>query len=92
MQDADINTADIPEKLNWSNAEIGKFYRPVKKLISLRVDADILDWFQARGAQYTPLINRALRIYIASQEALPAPLRRNKTATKKSVRKRASQK
>jgi uncharacterized protein (DUF4415 family) len=90
MRDDAIDTADIPEKLNWNNAEIGKFYRPVKKLISLRVDADILDWFQARGAQYTPLINRALRTYIAAQEATPTTLDRKKSATAKSVRKRAS--
>jgi hypothetical protein len=32
MRDDEISTADIPEKLNWSNAEIGKFYRPVRKL------------------------------------------------------------
>jgi hypothetical protein len=30
MRDDEISTADIPEKLNWSNAEIGKFYRPVQ--------------------------------------------------------------
>ena len=27
MKDEDIDFTDIPEKLNWSNAVVGKFYR-----------------------------------------------------------------
>jgi hypothetical protein len=28
MKDADIDFTDIPEKTDWSNAAVGKFYRP----------------------------------------------------------------
>lgn len=28
MKDADIDFTDIPEKADWSNALVGKFYRP----------------------------------------------------------------
>ena len=30
-KDADIDLTDMPEALNWSKAEIGKFYRAAKK-------------------------------------------------------------
>jgi len=30
MRDVDINTSDIPETGDWSGAERGRFYRPVK--------------------------------------------------------------
>jgi uncharacterized protein (DUF4415 family) len=42
----------------------GKFYRPVKKQVTLRLDADVLDWFKAQqgGARgYQTAINAALR-------------------------------
>lgn len=69
MTDDQINTSDIPEKLDWSNAEVGRFYKPIKTQISLRVDADVLDWFKAKTEQYTSLMNQALRAYITAAEA-----------------------
>lgn len=70
MTDDDIDFSDIPLKLDWSKAEIGKFYRPVKELVSLRVDADVLTWFknQANGKLYTALMNKALRMYVLAHE------------------------
>ena len=41
LSDEAINTTDIPEVINWHGALRGKFYRPVKKPISIRVDADV---------------------------------------------------
>lgn len=31
MKDEEIDLTDIPEKLDWSNAVVGKFYRPTKE-------------------------------------------------------------
>jgi uncharacterized protein (DUF4415 family) len=39
----------------------GRLYRPVKKPVTLRVDADVLMWFKAQGPGYQTRINRALR-------------------------------
>jgi uncharacterized protein (DUF4415 family) len=36
-------------------------YKPVKKPITLRLDADVLAWFQRGGRGYQTRINRALR-------------------------------
>lgn len=60
-------TDDMPEVRDWSGAKRGLFYRPVKQQITLRLDADIIDWFrthQPPGEGYQTSINRVLREYI----------------------------
>ncbi|PYX59085.1 MAG: hypothetical protein DMG73_09420 [Acidobacteria bacterium] len=42
-------------------AEIGELYRPIKKPVTLRLDADVLAWFKKQGRGYQTRINRALR-------------------------------
>jgi len=42
----------------------GAFYRPVKRPLSLRVDADVIDWFQRQGQGYQTRMNSALREYV----------------------------
>jgi uncharacterized protein (DUF4415 family) len=37
------------------------YYRPIKKPVTLRLDADVLAWFQRQGRGYQTRINRALR-------------------------------
>jgi uncharacterized protein (DUF4415 family) len=66
MPDEDIDFSDIPPLSEdfWKNAVRGKFYRPNKKQVTLRLDADLIDWFKARqgGARgYQTAINAALR-------------------------------
>lgn len=70
MSDDDIDLSDMPEKLDWSNAERGRFYRPVKQQLTLRVDADVVHWFKTHGQAggYQTRINQALRDYVAAQE------------------------
>ena len=55
------NTDDIPEAPteNWDH--VRRFYRPRKEAISLRLDADVLDWLRRRNERYQPEINRILR-------------------------------
>jgi uncharacterized protein (DUF4415 family) len=62
LPDEKIDFTDAPA-LNAvpEHAEIGRFYRPVKQLISLRVDADVLAWFRSRGPRYQTYINQVLR-------------------------------
>ena len=67
LPDDQIDTTDIPEILDWSDARRGVFYRPVKKQITLRLDADIIAWFKAHarnGRGYQTDINRTLREYV----------------------------
>ncbi len=62
MNDADIDTSEIPELKDWSSAVVGKFYRPIKKPVTVRVDADILAWLKSQGKGYQTRINALLRV------------------------------
>jgi uncharacterized protein (DUF4415 family) len=47
------------------------FYRPIKQQITLRLDADLVDWFKHHHPQdegYQTSINRALREYVMQQQ------------------------
>jgi uncharacterized protein (DUF4415 family) len=61
--DSEIDTSDIPEltEEQWKTAVRGRFYRPVKRQITARVDADVLDWLQSQGKGYQSRINAILR-------------------------------
>jgi uncharacterized protein (DUF4415 family) len=61
--DSEIDTSDIPEMTEeqWKNARRGHFYRPRKRQITARVDADVLDWLKAQGKGYQSRINAILR-------------------------------
>jgi uncharacterized protein (DUF4415 family) len=64
MEDKDIDTSDIPEIKDWDSAVIGKFYRPIKKKLTIRLDADVVEWFKRHNTHYQSAINKALREYI----------------------------
>jgi len=60
-KDADIDLTDMPEVLDWSKAEIGKFYRPPKKPVTIRLDTDVIDWLKSYGRGYQTKTNMLLR-------------------------------
>jgi uncharacterized protein (DUF4415 family) len=39
----------------------GRWNRPRKRRISLRVDVEVLDWFKSKGSGYQTRMNRILR-------------------------------
>jgi uncharacterized protein (DUF4415 family) len=60
--DQQIDYSDAPEKHPLpSEVHIGRFYRPIKQLVSIRVDADVLAWFRSRGKRYQTYMNEVLR-------------------------------
>jgi len=62
MPDSQIDFSDAPESHQApSEIHVGRFYRPIKQLVSLRVDADVLAWYRARGKGYQTFMNQALR-------------------------------
>ena len=70
MPDARIDFSDAPEHLTKpGQIHVGRFYRPIKQLVSLRVDADVLAWYRSRGKGYQTFMNSALRR--AMQEGQP---------------------
>lgn len=46
---------------NLQSMKIGDLYRPLKKPVTLRLDADVLAWFKKDGRRYQTRINEALR-------------------------------
>jgi uncharacterized protein (DUF4415 family) len=63
----------VPKKISRIKAEAGEakrqlaplpepeYYKPIKKPVTLRLDADILAWFRRRDRGYQTRINQALR-------------------------------
>ena len=71
MKDDEINTSDIPElpPAAWKDAVRGRFYRPVKKAVSLRLDADVIAWLKKDGEGYQTRANRLLRERMLADKA-----------------------
>ena len=58
----DLSDPDAPEVTDWSGSTPGPaVYRPLKRLKSIRLDADVLLWFEASGPGYQTRINATLR-------------------------------
>jgi uncharacterized protein (DUF4415 family) len=56
--------ADLPEDF-WADAQV---VEPTpKQPISLRVDADVLEWFRTQGPRYQSRINAVLRSYMSQR-------------------------
>ena len=67
MKDKDIDLSDLPEIRDWTGMAVGKFYRPIKKPLTLRVDADVLAWLKSQGKGYQTRINGILRTAMKNQ-------------------------
>ena len=62
MADSAIDFSDAPAmKALPPQVHVGRFYRPLKEQISLRVDADVLAWFRSQGKKYQTYMNAVLR-------------------------------
>jgi len=61
--DSAIDFSDIPELTEkfWRNAVRNPFYRPVKKQLTLRLDADVIAWLRKKGKGYQTRANTLLR-------------------------------
>jgi uncharacterized protein (DUF4415 family) len=60
-RDSDIDFSDASRVVDWSGAEVGKFYRPAKKPVTMRLDVDVLEWLRADGRGYQTKANQLLR-------------------------------
>ena len=61
--DSEIDLSDAPALTSeqWKKGIRGHFYRPVKRQITARVDADVLAWLKSQGKGYQSRINAILR-------------------------------
>lgn len=68
--------ADAPEAESlgddfWANAKV--VMPRIKTAVSLRVDADVFDWFKAQGPGHLTLMNTVLRSFFEAKRERPAP-------------------
>lgn len=63
MPDDKIDYSDIPatQPEEWRNAVVGKFYKPIKQQLTVRIDADVIAWLKTQGKGYQTRINQLLR-------------------------------
>jgi uncharacterized protein (DUF4415 family) len=61
--DRRVDTSDIPELPEdaWKHAVRGRFYRPLKEAVSMRLDADVIAWLKKDGHGYQTRANKLLR-------------------------------
>jgi uncharacterized protein (DUF4415 family) len=61
----DPDWKDVPP--DWYKDAIPVMPGP-KKLLSLRLDPDVVDWFRAQGPRYQTRMNAVLRAYMRARE------------------------
>ena len=59
----EIDFSDLPPttEQDWHGAVRGKFYRPIKQQLTVRIDADVLEWLKSQGKGYQGRLNEILR-------------------------------
>lgn len=69
MRDEDIDYSDIPPlpRTGWRRVS-DLVPAENKRQITLRLDADVIDFFRSTGRRYQSRINAALRDYVNSQK------------------------
>ena len=74
LPDDQIDTVDIPEipDASWQHARRAEFFRPIKQPVTIRLDADVIDWFKTKAPEggYQTEINRVLRGYMVDAETV----------------------
>jgi uncharacterized protein (DUF4415 family) len=63
IRDDQINTTEIPEitEEQMRKGVVGHLYRPIKRSVTMRLDADVIAWLKQGGPGYQTKANRLLR-------------------------------
>ena len=62
---ADVSQLDYSDIPALSDKQLTQFRRPPKKLVAVRLDADVFEWLQQYGAGYSTRINNVLRVVMS---------------------------
>ena len=65
--EASIDREDEGE-VDWSSLQVG--LPEPKRQLTLRLDADVVEWFRSRGPGYQTRMNAVLRSYVEAQRRL----------------------
>ena len=66
MKDAEIDYSDIPALDKSFLKRATTAWPPAKQQLTIRLDADVLDWLKGQGKGYQTRINRILRVVMES--------------------------
>ena len=72
MRDSDIDYSDIPPLGDEFFKKATVAWPPKKQQLTIRLDADVLEWLKGHGRGYQTRINRILRVVMESQPPRPA--------------------
>jgi uncharacterized protein (DUF4415 family) len=90
-KDERIDFSDAPRVLDWSAATIGKFYRPAKTPVTMRLDSDVIAWLKAEGRGYQTkanwLLRHAMLHFTAAKSHNDRNFRRQRSKTKRQKRR-----
>jgi hypothetical protein len=89
MKDSDIDYFDIPPLGDEFFTKATVAWPPAKHQLTIRLDADVLNWLKSNGRGYQTRINHILRAAMESQRQRPS---RSNPAPKKSARARGGPK
>jgi uncharacterized protein (DUF4415 family) len=67
--ESEIDFSDLPatSEQDWQGAVRSKFYRPIKQQLTVRIDADVLEWLKNQGKGYQSRLNDILRSAMLDQ-------------------------
>lgn len=72
MKDEDIDFSDNPEMTPemFASAVVRRNFKPIprKKQLTLRIDSDVVEWYQKQGPGYQTRINSLLRAYMKEHQ------------------------
>jgi uncharacterized protein (DUF4415 family) len=83
MKDSDIDYSDIPPLGGEFFTKATVAWPPAKHQLTIRLDADVLNWLKSNGRGYQTRINHILR---AAMESQPPRSSRSTAAPKKNTR------
>ena len=69
-EDIERNAREDPDTLCLEDCDLTQLrvVTPTKKQISLRMDGDVVDWFQSLGKGYQTRMNAVLRAYMEARK------------------------
>lgn len=69
LRNRKVDTSDIPEWTDemFRKGERGRFYRPVKEPVTVRIDSDVVFWLKSQGRGYQTRLNAHLREWMVSE-------------------------
>jgi len=62
---ADVSQIDYSAIPALTDERLSQLRRPPKKLVAVRLDADVFEWLQQFGAGYSTRINNVLRVVMS---------------------------